>query len=61
MLLDAVANLSLPRGDMGTGHLGKSGRYDALHEPAEQHASVFACLGVAANGDPAVERSIASS
>jgi oligopeptidase B len=53
-------NPLLLRVNMGAGHFGKSGRYDALHELAEQYAFVFACLGVAAAGDPAVERSAAS-
>jgi len=39
-------NLLLLRVNMGAGHFGKSGRYDALHELAEQYAFVFACLGV---------------
>jgi oligopeptidase B len=32
--------------NMGAGHFGKSGRFDALHELAEQYVFVFRCLGV---------------
>ena len=48
-------NPLLLRVNMGAGHFGKSGRYDALYELAEQYAFVFACLGIAADGDPAAE------
>jgi oligopeptidase B len=48
-------NPLLLRVNMGAGHFGKSGRYDALHELAEQYVFVFACLGVAAGGDSAAE------
>lgn len=34
--------------NMGAGHFGKSGRFDALYELAEQYVFVFRCLGVAA-------------
>ena len=41
------ANPLLLKTNMGAGHFGKSGRYDALHELAEQYAFVFACMGMA--------------
>lgn len=41
--------------NMGAGHFGRSGRFDALYELAEQYVFVFRCLGigedVAAAGD----------
>lgn len=32
--------------NMGAGHFGKSGRFDALYELAEQYVFVFRCLGL---------------
>jgi oligopeptidase B len=45
-------NLLLLKTNMNAGHFGKSGRFDALYELAEQYAFVFACFGMAeqANG-----------
>jgi oligopeptidase B len=40
------ANLLLLKTNMGAGHGGKSGRYDALEEVAEAYAFILASLGV---------------
>jgi oligopeptidase B len=40
------ANPLLLKTNMASGHFGRSGRYDALLELAEQFAFVFACLGI---------------
>jgi oligopeptidase B len=39
-------NLLLLKTNMDAGHFGKSGRFDALLELAEQYAFVFDCLGI---------------
>jgi oligopeptidase B len=38
-------NLVLLKTNMGAGHQGRSGRYDSLHEVAEEYAFVLSILG----------------
>ena len=44
-------NPLLLRINMDGGHFGRSGRYDALHELAEQYAFIFMCYGMAETGE----------
>jgi oligopeptidase B len=44
-------NLLLLRTNMDAGHFGKSGRFDALLELAEQYAFMFQCLGITGQED----------
>ena len=46
-------NLLLLRMNMGAGHGGKSGRYEALHEVAEEYAFMLKVFGVVPESDPA--------
>lgn len=45
------ANLVLLKTNMEAGHFGKSGRFDALYELAEQYAFVFKCFGMIERGE----------
>lgn len=40
-------NLLLLKTNMGAGHGGKSGRWDSLHEVAEEYAFILLCFGIA--------------
>jgi oligopeptidase B len=44
-------NLVLLKTNMEAGHFGKSGRFDALYELAEQYAFVFKCFGMIERGE----------
>ena len=45
-------NLLLLRMNMGAGHGGKSGRYEALHEVAEEYAFMLKVFGLVSESDP---------
>ena len=45
-------NMLLLRMNMGAGHGGKSGRYEALHEVAEEYAFMLMAFGLVPESDP---------
>lgn len=45
--LKTDGNLLLLKANMGAGHGGGFGRYDRLHEVAEEHAFILANMGLA--------------